>query len=265
MSNETYTLTAAAAEAYEHTFVPALFRDWAERLAPFAGATGNRSVLDVACGTGIVARTAADRLDATQRVVGLDANPAMLAVARRIRPEIEWVQGQAEALPFEDGSFDIVTSQAGLMFFADRAAALREMGRVAGAGTVAIQVPGRLAESAGYRALADVVARQAGPDVVRLISGYFAVGEPSLLYELCASAGLVVDAFQTWYGATRLDSVETLIEVELLPIVDAVGEDVRRRITDECRAALAPFIAHDGTVAAPIEVHLLRASRGSSG
>jgi ubiquinone/menaquinone biosynthesis C-methylase UbiE len=259
MSEETYALSASAAEAYEHIFVPALFRDWAERLVRFAGIEAGRSVLDVACGTGIVARTAADRLDAVHRVVGLDANPAMLGVARGIRPELEWVEGEAEELPFPDSSFDIVVSQAGLMFFRDRVTALREMARVTRA-TVAIQVPGRLAKSAGYRALAEVINRHAGPIATELFSAYFAVGEPALLHGLCADAGLVVEAFETWYGATRLDSLETLIEVELLPISDTIGEHARRRIADECRSSLAPFIDDGGAVATPIEVHLLRAS-----
>jgi len=257
MTNETYTLSGAAAEAYEATFVPALFREWAERLVRFAGVAADGSVLDVACGTGIVARTAADRLDARHRVAGLDANPAMLAVARRIRPVLEWVEGEAEALPFPDASFDLVLSQAGLMFFRDRVTALREMGRVGGA--VAIQVPGRLSRSAGYHALADVVGRHAGAAAADLFGAYFAVGEPAGLRALCTDAGLHVDAFETWYGATRLDSVETLVEVELLPLADAIDEVTRRRIVDDCRVALAPYIAEDQTVAAPIEVHLVRA------
>src|SRR5262245_26572740 len=124
MSEPTYTLSAEAAETYEHTFVPALFRPWAQRLVAAAELAPGEDLLDVACGTGIVARTAADRLEAAARVTGLDANPAMLAVARRIRPELEWLEGDAGRLPFPDASFDVVASQAGLMFFADRAGAL---------------------------------------------------------------------------------------------------------------------------------------------
>jgi ubiquinone/menaquinone biosynthesis C-methylase UbiE len=60
-------------------------------------------VLDVACGTGVVARTAADRMGGQGRVVGLDLNQGMLTVAGRLRPDIEWRQGDAADLPFESG------------------------------------------------------------------------------------------------------------------------------------------------------------------
>jgi ubiquinone/menaquinone biosynthesis C-methylase UbiE len=69
MTDQAYSLSADAAEAYESTFVPALFREWALRLVEFAGVSAGsaRSVLDVACGTGIVARTVADRSVARAR------------------------------------------------------------------------------------------------------------------------------------------------------------------------------------------------------
>jgi len=260
MSEQTYALSAAAAEFYESTFVPALFGRWAERLVAFAEVAPDESVLDVACGTGVVARTAADRVGVGGSVTGMDVNEAMLAVARRLRPDLTWRVGDAAALPFEDASFDLVACQGALMFFADRAGALREMGRVAGPdGRVVIQVPGRLAHSPGYVALTEVAARHAGPDVLAVLGGYFAVGEPDLLTTLCAEAGLRVDRFETWVGATRLDSIDAFLEVELLPIADTVDRRVRDRIVADCHDALARFVDPAGRIAAPIEVHLIDA------
>src|SRR5262245_44029750 len=92
-------------------------------------ASGDR-VLDVGCGTGVLARTAADRAAADSQVTGLDRNEGMLAVARRLRPQIDWRQGDATALPFVDASYNVVMSQFALMYFPDRAAALTEMVRV---------------------------------------------------------------------------------------------------------------------------------------
>ena len=66
----------------------------------------------------------------TGHVVGIDASPGMVAVARQLTPTIEWREGVAEALPFRDQSFEVVVSQFGLMFFTDRHQALREMVRV---------------------------------------------------------------------------------------------------------------------------------------
>src|SRR5262245_5940490 len=133
-SAETFQIPLAAAEAYEATFVPALFGELARHLVDFTGVAPGRSVLDVACGTGIVARTVADRLNGGGRVVGLDLNEAMLTVARRVRPEIEWRQGDAGNLPFATGSFDAVLCQMALMFFPDRGQSLGEMRRVVASG-----------------------------------------------------------------------------------------------------------------------------------
>jgi ubiquinone/menaquinone biosynthesis C-methylase UbiE len=257
---QTYALSAEAAEFYRSTFVPALFDAWARHLVDAVDVRPGQSVLDVACGTGVVAAAAADRAGPSGTVLGLDSNEAMLAVARRLRPDLRWQRGDACALPFGDGSFDVVVSQAGLMFFADRVAALREMGRVAGAdGRVAVQVPGRLAGSPGYLALTEAVARHGEPDVLRLLGSYFAVGEPDLLTALFRSAGLRIDRFETWPSATRLDSVDTFVAVELLPVLDTVDPATRDRIIEDSHTALAPFTDPTGAIAAPIEVHLVTA------
>ncbi len=128
-------------------------------------------------------------------------------------------------------------------------------------GRVAVQVPGRLACSPGYLALTEVVARHAGPDVLDLLGAYLAVGEPDVLAGLFEAAGLRIERFDTWLGATRPVSIDQFLAVELLPIADRVEPAVRDRIADECRTALAAFIDSAGSVAAPIEVHLMTAHR----
>src|SRR5215213_7246492 len=109
--HEPWQLEGSAAELYERYLVPAITALWAADLVERAAPQPGERVLDIACGTGIVARMAANRMGVGQ-VVGLDLNPGMLAVARSglagHHPPIEWQEGSALDLPFPDGSFDVV-------------------------------------------------------------------------------------------------------------------------------------------------------------
>src|SRR4051812_79747 len=107
----------AGARAYQALFVPALIGAFAPIVADAAAIVSGDRVLDVACGTGVLACEVAARAGAAGEVVGLDVNPGMLAVARERSPAIAWHEGAAESLPFPDRSFDAVVSQFGLMFF----------------------------------------------------------------------------------------------------------------------------------------------------
>ncbi|MEU4427897.1 methyltransferase domain-containing protein [Actinoplanes sp. NPDC024001] len=254
MTEQTYALSAETADFYEATFVPALFGAWARRLVETAGVRAGSRVLDVACGTGIVARTAADRVGPSGSVTGLDRSEAMLAVARRVRPELCWEKGDATGLPFADGSFDVALSQAALMFIADRPAVLREMRRVAG--RVAVQVPGRLSHSTGYRVFTEVVAEHAGPEAIKLLGLYFAAGDPDELAGWFAAAGLRIEVFDTWMSAIWAPSLDVFVAGELLPL----GPVAQDRITAACRAPMAGFAGIGGSVAVPIEAHLVVAS-----
>jgi SAM-dependent methyltransferase len=128
--------------------VPAVFGVWAPILVELAQPRPGDRIVDVACGAGIVARIAAARVGPTGALVGVDLNPGMLSVARSVvstdslsGAPLQWQEASADKLPFPDGSFDIVYCQLGLQFFADRAAALREMRRVLGAeGRLALMV-----------------------------------------------------------------------------------------------------------------------------
>ena len=128
-------------------------------------------VLDVACGTGIVARTAADLVGPTGTVVGLDVNEAMLTVAGRVRPDIEWRQGDAAALPFADGAFDAVLCQMALMFFADRPTAHRRdgAGRVAAAARWRSSSPAPSTTRLTFRPFVELAGRIAGPEAMSLL------------------------------------------------------------------------------------------------
>src|SRR5262245_24898251 len=190
-TTETFQLPLEVAEAYEARFVPALFAPWADRLVEAVGIREGMRVLDVACGTGAVARLAADRVGTSGSVVGLDVNESMLTVARRVRDDVEWRRGDAGELPFPDDSFDVVTCQAGLMFFPDPEGTLREMARVVTRdGTVGVQVWDRREDQPAYDPFNEVVERHAGPDAVSLVNAYFVQGDRSTLEAMFRAAGL---------------------------------------------------------------------------
>jgi hypothetical protein len=83
------------------------------------------------------------------------------------------------------------------------------------------------------------------------------MGEPALLRSLWAGAGLVIERFETEIGATRLPSLSTFLDAELLPIAGEVAPAVRRRIEVVAETALAPYLRADGSIAAPIEAHVI--------
>jgi ubiquinone/menaquinone biosynthesis C-methylase UbiE len=111
--------------------MPAVTAPWAADLITVAALPVGARVLDVACGTGIVARLAAPHVGQTGQVRGMDLNPRMLAVARALPSTpgapITWQAGNAVALPFPEATFDRVLCQQGLQFFSDRLAAKREI------------------------------------------------------------------------------------------------------------------------------------------
>lgn len=126
---EHWQMDASAPELYERYLVPAITSIWASDLLDRISPSGGECVLDIACGTGVVARLARQR-GHTGRLVGIDVNNAMLAIARENSSEVEWIEGSALDLPFDADSFDVVLCQLGLQFFPDRALALKEMVRV---------------------------------------------------------------------------------------------------------------------------------------
>jgi ubiquinone/menaquinone biosynthesis C-methylase UbiE len=263
-ASETFRLSAAAAELYEAQFVPALFAEWAPRLVELAGVAPGQAVLDVACGTGIVARTVADAQRGRGRVVGVDLNTAMLDVARRVRPDLEWRQGDAAYLPFADGAFNTALCQMALMFFPDPARALAEMARVVGpAGTVGVSVPAALAAQPAYAPFVAMAARHAGPDAVGLLSTYFASGDLDELRKLVEAAGLRITATRTYRGTVRCPSIDAFVatEVESTPLRERISDEVYARIREDARDLLRPFTTAGGAAEIPLEGHVIAARR----
>lgn len=254
---------AAYAVGVFGAFVPAFFAQWAPVLCKAAGVGSGQRLLDVACGTGIVACTAAGLIAPGGEVVGLDLNEARLTVARRVRPDIEFHQGNATALPFSDGSFDVVLCQLALMFFPDRRQALAEMGRVATAGgTVAVVVPGRLDAQAAFAPFVDMAARHAGTEAMSLLGTYFVCGDLDELAVLFESVGLRITSARTYEGLSG--SVRRCLRDHRgreHPLIERISDEVYQRIRTDARDVLAPFTAASGSVEAPFECHVMAAQQ----
>lgn len=187
MSEAQLFVATTFTEIYERVLVGPLFRPFAEQLLTRAGLTRGDSVLDVACGTGIVARLARERLGPDARIVGVDLAPAMLAVASAADRTVDWRQGNATALPLRpDERFTVVTCHQGLQFMPDKAAAAREMRRaLAPGGRVAIAAWSSLADLPHMAELNAVVERHVGP----IADSRHSFGEGGALKQLLADAG----------------------------------------------------------------------------
>ena len=243
-----------AAAYFEAHFVPAIFADWASILVEAARVAPGQRVLDVGCGTGIVARVAADRLKGSGSVTGVDLNSSMINVARRLRPEIDWREGDAASLPFADGAFDVVVSQAALMFFPDRVAALREMRRVLrSGGLIAVQVFGA---SAGYELTAAILEQVAGKEEAEIFRAPFILRDPNAVTALFADAGLEAAQVTTYERPARYGSIEAFLRTEI------DGWVLRGRVDFDAmlaptREGLRSFCSPSGAVNIPMEGHII--------
>src|SRR4051794_26631565 len=114
-TNEQWHMAAEAADRYERIVARHILGPWALSLVDAAYLAGGERVLDLACGTGVVARIAAQRVEPQGRVTGVDLNPGMISVARSLPvPDgapIEWLEGSALAIPLPDASIDVVLCQ----------------------------------------------------------------------------------------------------------------------------------------------------------
>ena len=178
-----------AAENYEKYFVPVIGGPFGADLVNDAKLESGDRVLDVACGTGIIARLAAERVGLTGKVAGLDVNAAMLDIARSLRTPIpvKWYETSAESVPLPDESFDVVFCGLGLQFFNDKAAALREMHRVLKpGGRVFISTP---MPNSFFNVLDRAIARHVSEEASAFVHAVFSVDDPSEMRGLLDGAG----------------------------------------------------------------------------
>jgi SAM-dependent methyltransferase len=261
---EKFQIGSAQAQVYEDSFVPALFAQWAPQLVACARLQPGQRVLDVACGTGIVARTAAEVVGPGGHVTGVDLNPAMLQVARNAHPELEWREGDVEDLPFPAASFDAALCQSALFFFPDPGRAVQEMARVVDAGgTVALQTYAPLDDQPGYGPFVEAVASRAGAEAAVLLGTYWSQGDLGKLAAFLEGAELEVLETRTSLGSAHFPSAQAVAEIEIgaTPLGERLEPDVYEQILTDTRALMAQYADDTGAVHVPIRAVMVAARR----
>jgi len=261
---EAWQVSGDAAEVYERCFVPALFGQWAPQLVDAAQVAAGDRVLDVGCGTGVLARAAADRVAAERQVTGLDLNEGMLAVARRLQPAITWRQGDATHLPFADASFDVVLSQFALMFFPDRTAALTEMVRVLKpGGRLVVAVWGPFERATGYVVLTEIVRRTGGQAAAEVLTAPFVLGNEATLRQLLAAAGVKEARVELREGTATFPSIDAFVETEVKgsPLETLLDEESYRELVREAHDQLQRFCTDAGEVVMPLDAFVITAAK----
>jgi SAM-dependent methyltransferase len=244
-------VSASAAEVYEALFVPALFEQWTDVVLDVADVRSGQRVLDVGCGTGVLARAARVRVGPHGHVAAVDPNDGMLAVARQAGRDIEWQTGLAEELPYPDHSFDHTVSQFALMYFADPAGALSEVCRVTRPeGKVALAVWDRLDDNRGFARLATLVEELFGSDAAGAIRAPFTMGDPEMLLRLASTAALAEPTVTRHSGVARFETLHAWVHTEIRgwTLADSIDDRGLDKLLDAADEQLSDLVA-DGGVA----------------
>lgn len=253
-------MTRTVAEAYEEFFVPAVLQEWAYRVTEAARIQPGQSVLDVACGTGVLARAVAQRVGQKGSVVGVDPNEGMLAVARRKAPAIEWRNGHAESLPFNANSFDAVVCQFGLMFFEDRRTAIQEMMRVLRpGGRLAVAVWDSIENTPGDLAVVNLLQRDYGEGIADGWLMAHSLGAPDVLSALFREADVIGAEIIRQEGIARFPSLRAWLSIEVKEwtLADRINCNQFEAFLTEVAAVLRPFVANDDAVAVPSPAYIV--------
>ena len=265
-----WQLTEDGPEAYERSIVPAFSGAWAKDLVKRAALKKGERVLDVACGTGIVARYATKSVGENGQVAGVDVNDVMIDKARQISADtgkaIDWRQGDIAALPFSDKEFDAVLCQQGLQYFPDRELALKEMFRVlVPGGRIILSVWRPIQYFPFYIALHKALGRYVNADAALTLASAFTHGDTELLKSLCNNAGFRNIHIRLVIKQMRSPSLEEFFYggMAASPFAGAIlalDDTIRNKMLQSIEEPLLNYIDDDG-LAAPMECYVMTARK----
>ncbi len=266
-----WRMTGTGPEAYERYIVPAWMAEWAEVLVEAAGIGPGDRVLDVACGTGIVARKAAPLVGPGGRVTGIDSSEGMVGAAGLFAAEegrhgIEWLHCDASHMPFKDAEFDMIMCQQGLQFFPDRPAALKEMARVlAPGGRLAISVWRSIDRCPFLAAFAEVVGDYLGASSTAILSASCSLTDREELRTLLNNAGFRDVDIRLEVRVSRYPSLADFLPgyLSVFPFaadVAAMREADRGDMFLRISHSLRDYVDDNG-LAAPMECHVITATK----
>ena len=266
MDQQPIQTTTSPSDIYNGYMVPAIFERWSAALLESVAPQPGERILDLACGTGVVARMASPMVQPEGKVFGLDFNGAQIITARAMDSSIDWREGDAGFLPFDDQEFDLVVCQQGFQFFPDRVRAVKEVHRVLKAGgRVGITVWSSIEKSPGYLAIAHALGRTVGPSASGLLDELFAFPDPGEIGRMFADGGFPDAVVAT----PSIDAIFASAEEFTRAI--AVGSIMRRTQTqfseealdlmaDSVASEMAQYLTENG-LAFPMEAHLLTATK----
>jgi ubiquinone/menaquinone biosynthesis C-methylase UbiE len=247
--------TGTGAENYERYFVPAIATPVSVGLLDAADLEPGERVLDVACGTGVIARLAAEQVGPSGSVTAIDVAPDMISVAESTSAaagtHIEWHVSDAATLPLRDNAYDVVLCQMGLMFMEDKPAALAEMRRVVvPGGRVVVNTPGAIQPA--FVAMEQAIVEHINPDLGGFVRAVFSMHDPDALAALLRDAGFHDVSTTVTTAALELPSPAEFLwqYINLTPMgpfVDAASEEARLAMERQVVDRWQPFVVNGRT------------------
>jgi ubiquinone/menaquinone biosynthesis C-methylase UbiE len=245
--------------AYDAFFVPRIFAPWADLLLNAADIRSGHAVLDIASGTGVVARLAALRTHAAGRVVAADIAPLMLKIARAKPAQpgaapITYIESPAAPLAVASASFDRVLCQQGLQFFPDRLAAVKEMRRALKPGGIAaIAVWCEIELNPIFHVFREVLRAVAGPEVASVMGAPFGLADGAALAGLLSKSGfanprVTRQVLPVTFELGIDQAIAAFAATPLAPQVNALPPDRQEQIRDGFASGLQHLLRGSAVV-----------------